>query len=150
MKSTARWPTPSTAAPYCSTRRARLTWPARKSPRGSGRGRPSTPPTRRSPRPRNGWHRNSPGAERGNDSRLAEDHVGEVEVKFPVVSPHHVRGGRRITGLKCREQLLVHQPEGLGRNGIDLPRQDDVPLRAGRNSVPVLDQDLIMRSAVDH
>ena len=40
---------------------------------------------------------------------LAEDHVGEVEVKLPVVGAHQLRGGLRVARLQRREQPLVQR-----------------------------------------
>jgi hypothetical protein len=81
---------------------------------------------------------------------LAEDHVGEVKVELAVVRAHHLRRRLRVACLKRRQQPGVHHPVGLGRYRADLPGQDDVPLRPGRNGIAILDQDLIVRSAVDH
>jgi hypothetical protein len=80
----------------------------------------------------------------------AEDHRGEVKVKVAVVSEHHLGGGVRVAGLQRREELLVQQSVGVRLDRGDLARQDDVPFRPGRNGVPVLDQHLIVRAAVDH
>jgi len=66
------------------------------------------------------------------------------------VGAHEVRGGRLVTGLKRREQPLVQRPVRLGRNRGELARHDDVPLRPRRDRVPVLDQHLVVRPAVDH
>jgi hypothetical protein len=66
------------------------------------------------------------------------------------VGPHHVGGGLRIARLQRREQLLMQQSVGGGRDVVDLARHDDVALRPSRYGVSVLDQDLIVRAAVDH